>query len=79
MGRGLPVPGAGLAGEHQAMEFLPLANRAVASIVCANRCATPAWRTTVENVCRNCRPGDAFRTRSPAPLRDAGVAATNVC
>ena len=29
MARGLPVPGAGLAGVHQAMEFLPLANRAV--------------------------------------------------
>jgi glutamate synthase (NADPH) small chain len=28
--RGLPVPGAGLDGIHQAMEFLPLANRAVA-------------------------------------------------
>jgi glutamate synthase (NADPH) small chain len=28
--RGLPVPGAGLSGVHQAMEFLPLANRAVA-------------------------------------------------
>ena len=28
--RGLPVPGAGLRGVHQAMEFLPLANRAVA-------------------------------------------------
>src|SRR6267154_3620732 len=28
--RGLPVPGADLAGVHQAMEFLPLANRAVA-------------------------------------------------
>ncbi len=28
--RGLPVPGAGLAGVHQAMEYLPLANRAVA-------------------------------------------------
>jgi glutamate synthase (NADPH/NADH) small chain len=27
--RGLPVPGAGLAGVHQAMEFLPQANRAV--------------------------------------------------
>jgi glutamate synthase (NADPH/NADH) small chain len=27
--RGLPVPGAGLARVHQAMEFLPLANRAV--------------------------------------------------
>ena len=27
--RGLPVPGADLAGVHQAMEFLPLANRAV--------------------------------------------------
>jgi glutamate synthase (NADPH/NADH) small chain len=26
--RGLPVPGAGLAGIHQAMEYLPLANRA---------------------------------------------------
>jgi glutamate synthase (NADPH/NADH) small chain len=29
--RGLPVPGAGLAGIHQAMEYLPLANRAVAA------------------------------------------------
>ena len=28
--RGLPVPGAGLDGIHQAMEYLPLANRAVA-------------------------------------------------
>jgi glutamate synthase (NADPH/NADH) small chain len=28
--RGLPVPGADLAGIHQAMEYLPLANRAVA-------------------------------------------------
>jgi glutamate synthase (NADPH) small chain len=28
--RGLPVPGAGLAGIHQAMEYLPLANHAVA-------------------------------------------------
>jgi glutamate synthase (NADPH/NADH) small chain len=27
--RGLPVPGAGRAGVHQAMEYLPLANRAV--------------------------------------------------
>ncbi|HEY6278660.1 MAG TPA: glutamate synthase subunit beta [Streptosporangiaceae bacterium] len=27
--RGLPVPGAGLAGIHQAMDYLPLANRAV--------------------------------------------------
>jgi glutamate synthase (NADPH) small chain len=29
--RGLPVPGAGLPGVHQAMEYLPLANRAVAA------------------------------------------------
>jgi glutamate synthase (NADPH) small chain len=29
--RGLPVPGAELAGVHQAMEYLPLANRAVAA------------------------------------------------
>jgi len=29
--RGLPVPGAGLAGIHQAMEYLPLANRAAAA------------------------------------------------
>jgi glutamate synthase (NADPH/NADH) small chain len=28
--RGLPVPGAGLDGIHQAMEYLPLANRAIA-------------------------------------------------
>ena len=30
--RGLPVPGASLAGVHQAMEYLPQANRAVAAI-----------------------------------------------
>ena len=30
--RGLPVPGADLAGIHQAMEYLPLANRAVAGV-----------------------------------------------
>ncbi|HTP15000.1 MAG TPA: glutamate synthase subunit beta [Streptosporangiaceae bacterium] len=29
--RGLPVPGSGLAGIHQAMDYLPLANRAVAA------------------------------------------------
>jgi len=29
--RGLPVPGAGLAGIHQAMEYLPLANRAASA------------------------------------------------
>src|ERR1700685_425076 len=29
--RGLPVPGSDLAGIHQAMEYLPLANRAVAA------------------------------------------------
>jgi glutamate synthase (NADPH/NADH) small chain len=29
--RGLPVPGSSLAGIHQAMEYLPLSNRAVAS------------------------------------------------
>ena len=29
MPRGLPVPGAGLDGIHQAMEYLPLSNRAV--------------------------------------------------
>ena len=29
--RGLPVPGSDLAGVHQAMEYLPLANRAVAA------------------------------------------------
>ncbi|HTT52773.1 MAG TPA: glutamate synthase subunit beta [Streptosporangiaceae bacterium] len=29
--RGLPVPGASLAGVHQAMEYLPMANRAVAA------------------------------------------------
>ncbi len=29
--RGLPVPGAELAGVHQAMDYLPLANRAVAA------------------------------------------------
>jgi glutamate synthase (NADPH) small chain len=30
--RGLPVPGAGLAGIHQAMDYLPLANRAVGGV-----------------------------------------------
>jgi glutamate synthase (NADPH/NADH) small chain len=32
--RGLPVPGAGLPGVHQAMEYLPLANRAVRDGTC---------------------------------------------
>ncbi len=31
--RGLPVPGADLAGVHQAMEYLPLANRAAAQLI----------------------------------------------
>ena len=35
--RGLPVPGADLAGIHQAMEYLPLANRAVAGSAGASR------------------------------------------
>jgi glutamate synthase (NADPH) small chain len=33
--RGLPVPGAGLAGIHQAMDYLPLANRAVSAAASA--------------------------------------------
>ena len=41
----------------------------LASIVCANRCPAPAWRLTVGNVCRNCRPADAFRTHSPRLAR----------
>ncbi|HMH91082.1 MAG TPA: glutamate synthase subunit beta [Streptosporangiaceae bacterium] len=42
--RGLPVPGAGLDGVHQAMDFLPLANRAVAThrAATANRDASQA-------------------------------------
>jgi glutamate synthase (NADPH) small chain len=39
--RGLPVPGAGLAGVHQAMEYLPLANRAATAIM-RNGGADPA-------------------------------------
>jgi glutamate synthase (NADPH) small chain len=35
--RGLPVPGAQLSGVHQAMEFLPLANRAVADSLADGR------------------------------------------
>jgi glutamate synthase (NADPH) small chain len=37
--RDLPVPGAGLDGIHQAMEFLPLANRAVADGLAAGTAA----------------------------------------
>ena len=40
--RGLPVPGASLAGVHQAMEYLPLANRAVtASLVSGGSPTSP--------------------------------------
>ncbi len=39
--RGLPVPGAGLPGVHQAMEYLPLSNRAVAAAA-GGRVAEPA-------------------------------------
>ena len=35
--RDLPVPGRELAGIHQAMEYLPLANRAVAAAQAAGR------------------------------------------
>src|SRR5258705_9325284 len=31
--RGLPMPGAGLGGIHQAMDYLPLANRAATSSI----------------------------------------------
>jgi glutamate synthase (NADPH/NADH) small chain len=40
--RDLPVPGAGLDGIHQAMEYLPMANRAVAGGAAAQRPAEPA-------------------------------------
>jgi glutamate synthase (NADPH/NADH) small chain len=40
--RGLPVPGAGLAGIHQAMEYLPLANKAVAVGLGAGSASEPA-------------------------------------
>jgi glutamate synthase (NADPH) small chain len=40
--RGLPVPGADLDGVHQAMEYLPLANRAVADGLAAERLDGPA-------------------------------------
>ncbi len=42
MARGLPVPGADLPGVHQAMDYLPLANRAVAaSLVSGGGPASP--------------------------------------
>jgi len=40
--RGLPVPGADLDGVHQAMEYLPLSNRAVAAAAGGGRPAEPA-------------------------------------
>ena len=40
--RGLPVPGADLDGIHQAMEYLPLANRAVADGLAAGTAREPA-------------------------------------
>jgi len=40
--RGLAVPGADVAGVHQAMEYLPLANRATARAVGAGPAAEPA-------------------------------------
>jgi glutamate synthase (NADPH/NADH) small chain len=39
--RGLPVPGAGLGGIHQAMEFLPLANRVVAGTSAGSAAGAP--------------------------------------
>jgi glutamate synthase (NADPH/NADH) small chain len=39
--RGLPVPGAGAGGIHQAMEYLPLANRAVAAAGASGAVAEP--------------------------------------
>jgi glutamate synthase (NADPH/NADH) small chain len=44
--RGLPVPGANLAGVHQAMEYLPLANRAVTASM---RNASPASPASMRN------------------------------
>jgi glutamate synthase (NADPH/NADH) small chain len=40
--RGLPVPGADAGGIHQAMEYLPLANRAVAAAGASGAVAEPA-------------------------------------
>jgi glutamate synthase (NADPH/NADH) small chain len=49
--RGLPVPGAGLDGVHQAMEYLPLANRAVADSLADGRTARePAISARGRNV-----------------------------
>jgi len=44
--RGLPVPGAGLAGIHQAMEYLPLANRAAGESSGGSRRASPGGSGT---------------------------------
>ncbi len=56
--RGLPVPGSDLAGIHQAMEYLPLANRAVAAAEGAG----------------GGRAGDGRRQRAPGRVADDGVA-----
>jgi glutamate synthase (NADPH) small chain len=45
--RDLPVPGAGLAGIHQAMEYLPLANRAVAGGAAAQPAISARGRDVV--------------------------------
>ena len=74
-----PFPSGPLVPWPSAIPGLQPSGPRLASIVCANRCATPARQTPSGNVCGNCRPGDAFRTRSPARPRGAGVAAANVC
>jgi glutamate synthase (NADPH/NADH) small chain len=73
--RELPVPGAGLDGIHQAMEYLPLANRAVAAgdgsgrLVSAAGCASGGSVTAA-----GCASGGSVTAAGCAPGRPVSAA-----
>ena len=75
--RGLPVPGADLAGIHQAMEYLPLANRAVAAAEGAGGGRAGdgrkrAGRGAAQRRAGHAAAGDRTATASPANGADHG-------
>ncbi|HEY2549813.1 MAG TPA: glutamate synthase subunit beta [Streptosporangiaceae bacterium] len=71
--RGLPVPGAGLDGIHQAMEYLPLANRAVTAQQASR---TPAGGQApgrgAGGLDSHARPASVIPERGPAGSDAAG-------
>jgi glutamate synthase (NADPH/NADH) small chain len=69
--RGLPVPGADLDGVHQAMEYLPLANRAVAE----QRAAVPGSAEPESGGADSAGPGSGGPDSAvrDAAVRDAAV------